>query len=170
MPKALSDSARYAQDAVLRAAEDDLKRAFSALATAPKALRPDLGATAPQVLPAELVAALRAAFPVPRGPAHDVYPQVPEELRVDLRDALIEFFADRPECPLPSAVTFIVTNDYDDGPAWNTYGATLHYGPHLAVEAPDFDRTFVADALIEISDDEQPYGTPSPVLFVPLPA
>jgi hypothetical protein len=167
MPKTLSDSARHTQDAVLRAAEDDLKRAFSALATTPKTVRPNLGATA---LPAKLVAALRATFPAPRGPAHDVYPQVPEELRVDLRDALIEFFADRPEHPLPSAVTFIVTNDYDDGPAWNTYGATLHYAPHVAVEAPDFDRTFVADALIEIGDDEQPYGTPSPVLFVPLPA
>ncbi|MFI6112747.1 hypothetical protein [Kitasatospora sp. NPDC051164] len=169
MPKTLSDSARHAQDAVLRAAEDDLKRAFSAPATTPKALRPGHGATALQVLPAELAAALRA-FPAPQGPAHDVYPQVPEELRVDLRDALIEFFADHPEHPLPSAVTFIVTNDYDDGPAWNTYGATLHYGPHVTVEAPDFDRTFVADTLIEIADDEQPYGTPSPVLFVPLHA
>ncbi|WP_030230584.1 hypothetical protein [Streptomyces sp. NRRL S-350] len=170
MPKPLPAAERHAQDAVLRAAEDDLKRAFGALTTTSKAVPPNLDATASQVLPPDLVTALRAAFPVTRGPAHDVYPQVPEELRVDLRDALIEFFADRPECPLPSAVTFIVTNDYDDGPAWNTYGATLHYGPHLAVEAPDFDRTFVADALIEIGDDEQPYGTPSPVLFVPLPA
>lgn len=170
MPKALSDSERCAQDAVLRAAEGDLKRAFSALATAPKALPPILDATASLVLPPDLTTALHAAFPVTRGPAHDVYPQVPAELRTDLRDALIEFFEDSPDHPAPSAVTFIVTNDYDDGPAWNTYGATLHYGPDVTVEAPDFDRTFVADALIEIADDKQPYGTPSPVLFVPLHA
>ncbi|WP_250305183.1 hypothetical protein [Streptomyces sp. A 4/2] len=170
MPTPLPVTERAAQDAVLRAAEDDLKRAFGALVTTSKALQPDLGATASRDLPPDLVAALRAAFPVTRGPAHDVYPQVPAELRTDLRDALIEFFADRPEHPVPSAVTFIVTNDYDDGPAWNTYGATLHYGPHVTVEAPDFDRTFVADTLIEIADDEKPYGTPSPVLFVPLRA
>ncbi|MQS17267.1 hypothetical protein F7Q99_35090 [Streptomyces kaniharaensis] len=170
MPKPLSDIERHAQDAVLRATEDDLKHAFGALATTSTALPPELGATASRDLPPDTAAAWRAAFPVTLGAAHDVYPQVPAELRTDLRDALIEFFADSPEHPVPSAVTFIVTNDYDDGPAWNTYGATLHYGPHVTVEAPDFDRTFVADALIEIADDEQPYGTPSPVLFVPLHA
>ncbi|HEY8984642.1 MAG TPA: hypothetical protein VIU15_34340 [Streptomyces sp.] len=170
MPKPLSDSELHAQDAVLRAAEDDLKRAFGAVATTSKTLQPNPDDRDSHVLPPDLAAGLRAAFPAPRGPARDVYPQVPAELRTDLRDALIEFFADSPERPVPNAVTFIVTNDYDDGPAWNTYGATLHYGPDVTVEAPDFDRTFVADALIEIGDDEQPYGTPSPVLFVPLHA
>ncbi|MFZ3492202.1 hypothetical protein ACODT5_02995 [Streptomyces sp. 5.8] len=156
MPKPLSEADYDAQDAVFRATEDDLKRAFHAIASA-------------AALPAELAAELRAAFPTTRGPAHDVYPNVPAELRIDLRDALMEFFTHR-KFPMPSAVTIAVTNDYDDGPAWNTYGATLHYGPDATVEAPDFERTFVADALVEIGDDEQPYGTPSPVLYVPLPA
>ncbi|MFF2378382.1 hypothetical protein ACFVUW_28735 [Streptomyces xiamenensis] len=106
----------------------------------------------------------------PGYPAHDVLPHVPAELRAFLRDALVEFFEDSTVHAMPSAVTIIVTNDYDDGPAWSAYGATLHYGPDVTVEAPDFERTFVADALVEISDDEQPYGAPCPVLFVPLPA
>lgn len=155
MPKTLSDADRAAQDGVLRAAGEDLKRAFGAVASA--------------TLPRELAAGLRAAFPATRrGPARDVFPDVPAELRTFLRDALVEFFEDSTVHAMPSAVTIIVTNDYDDGPAWNTYGATLHYGPDVTVEAPDFDRTFVADALVEISDDEQAYGTPCPVLFVPL--
>lgn len=156
MSKTLSHAERAAQDAVLRATEGDLKRAFGAVASA--AFSP------------ELAAGRRAAFPATRRPAHDVYPRVPAELRAFLRDALTEFFEDSTAHAMPSAVTIIVTNDYDDGPAWNTYGATLHYGPDVEVEAPDFERTFVADALIEIGNDEQPYGTPSPVLFVPLAA
>ncbi|MGP3690815.1 hypothetical protein ACTVZO_40120 [Streptomyces sp. IBSNAI002] len=152
MPKPLPE----ADYAALRATGDDLKRAFDAIASV-------------AALPPELAAELRAAFPAARGPAHDVYPNVPAELRIDLREALMEFFPHR-KFPMPSAVTIAVTNDYDDGPAWNTYGATLHYGPDVTVEAPDFERTFVADALVEISDDEQPYGTPSPVMYVPLPA
>ncbi|MFJ9574666.1 hypothetical protein [Streptomyces bacillaris] len=157
MPKTLSDADRAAQDAVLRAAGEDLKRAFGAMASV--------------TIPPELAAELHTAFPARRrGPAHDVFPYVPAELRAFLRDALVEFFEDSTVYVMPSAVTIIVTNDYDDGPAWNTFGATLHYGPDVTVEAPDFERTFVADALVEISDDEQPYGTPCPVLFVPLPA
>jgi hypothetical protein len=156
MPEPPSYANRAAQDAVLRTAEEDLKRRFGAVASA--------------TLPPELVAHLRAAFPATRGPAHDRYPSVPAGLRTDLREALIQFFKDSTVHAMPSAVTIIVTNDYDDGPAWSTYGATLHYGPDVTAEAPDFERTFVADALSQISDDHQPYGTPSPVLFVPLDA
>ncbi|MCG7522853.1 hypothetical protein MHW47_00085 [Streptomyces sp. OfavH-34-F] len=157
MHKTLPDADRAAQDAVLRAAGEDLKRAFGAVASA--------------TLPPELAAELRAVFPAARrGPAHNVFPHVPAELRTVLQDALVEFFEDSAVHAMPSAVTIIVTNGYNDGPAWNTYGATLHYGPDVTVEAPGFERTFVADALVEISDDEQPYGTPCPVLFVPLPA
>ncbi|NEA53525.1 hypothetical protein G3I60_04990 [Streptomyces sp. SID13666] len=93
---------------------------------------------------------------------------VHDPLREDLRDAVREWF-EWEHKPLPDAVTFYVTGDYDDGPAWDTYGATLHYGDRTE-GADDFERTSVADALVEISEDERPFGTPRPVLHLRLKA
>ncbi|MFE1289701.1 hypothetical protein [Streptomyces sp. NPDC058751] len=106
----------------------------------------------------------------PRTHPDDVTPGryvYPKNLLDDLRDALTEWFDDNPEHTRPSAVSFHITHDYDDGPAWSTYGPTFHYDgdpereerrdvpvdrlPHV-----DFDHTAIADALIEIRDFEQP--------------
>ncbi|MFG3132937.1 hypothetical protein ACGFZU_35215 [Streptomyces tendae] len=97
-------------------------------------------------------------------PSRYVYPT---NLVDDLRDALTEWFDDNPKHPRPEAVSFRITHDYDDGPAWSTYGPTFHYGsdpereerhdiPVDQLPSVDFDRTAVADALIEIGDFEQP--------------
>lgn len=97
-------------------------------------------------------------------PGRYVYPK---NLIDDLRDALTEWFDDNPDHTRPSAVSFRITHDFDDGPAWSTYGPTFHYDqdpereerrdiPVDQLPDVDFDRTAVADALVEIGDFEHP--------------
>lgn len=80
------------------------------------------------------------------------------ELLDDLRCALKEWFDDRPRIPRPAAVGFRITTEYDDGPAWATDGATAFYtsSPDGSPLPHDFERTQVADALIEISEADRP--------------
>ncbi|MFF9192593.1 hypothetical protein [Streptomyces rochei] len=128
----------------------------------------DVGGPASQVAPA----AGQHVYTDGEAPAQydDVTPSqyvYPKNLVDDLREALTEWFDDNPEHTRPEAVSFHITHDYDDGPAWSTYGPTFHYGsdpereerhdiPVDQLPSVDFDRTAVADALIEIGDFEQP--------------
>lgn len=55
----------------------------------------------------------------------------------------------------PSAAAFEVTTDYDDGPAWDTDAAVvLADGRQVPV---GFDRSTVADQLIELSEHNRPH-------------
>ncbi|MER7761543.1 hypothetical protein [Streptomyces sp. NPDC097619] len=76
----------------------------------------------------------------------------------DLRGGLKEWFDDRPHMRRPAAVGFRITTEYDDGPAWATGGATAYFTDSpQGLEVPHaFDRSCVADALVEIGDLDQP--------------
>ncbi|MFD3815191.1 hypothetical protein ACFWRZ_08995 [Streptomyces rubiginosohelvolus] len=91
------------------------------------------------------------------------------QLLEDLREALKEWFDDRPGVRRPAAVGFRVTTDYDDGPAWATDGATAYFTDSPdGVEYPhDFERTAVADALVEIADFDQPQTGDRLIVVVP---
>ena len=80
------------------------------------------------------------------------------DLLTDLRDALQEWFDDRPRVRRPAAITFRITTDYDDGAAWATNGATVHFtdSPTGLDYPEDFARSAVADALVEISEFDRP--------------
>jgi hypothetical protein len=84
---------------------------------------------------------------------------IPESLMHDLGSALVEWWDEHaPSAGRPEAVSFRITYDYDDGPAWSTSDAVLHY-PGAADDGPapiDFERTWVAEVLAEISDFEAP--------------
>lgn len=91
----------------------------------------------------------------------------PQTLLDDVREALVDWFQRNPEHVPPRAVTFDVTTDYDDGPAWDTSTPTFHYDgdpdseerhdiPTDKSPAVDFERTPVADALVELSEAERP--------------
>ncbi|MEU7229002.1 hypothetical protein AB0B05_34985, partial [Streptomyces chrestomyceticus] len=80
------------------------------------------------------------------------------KLLEDLRSALVDWFNDRSQVRRPAAVSFRVTTGYDDCPAWATWGASVHF-PNSpdAIDYPhDFERTLVADALVEISEFDRP--------------
>lgn len=92
------------------------------------------------------------------------------ELLSDLRDALKEWFDDRPRIPRPAAVGFRVTTDYDDGPAWATDTATAFFtsSPDGSPFPHDFERTHVADALTEISEFDRPHSGDTLRVVVPV--
>lgn len=92
------------------------------------------------------------------------------ELLDDLRAALKEWFDEQPG-PRPAAIGFRITTDYDDGPAWATDGATAYF-TSLSSGTPhrgDFGRSLVADALIEISEFDQPQFGDTLRVAVPAP-
>ncbi|MEU0857478.1 hypothetical protein ABZ352_18845 [Streptomyces griseofuscus] len=80
------------------------------------------------------------------------------ELLDDLRAALKDWFDDRPRIRRPAAVSFRVTTEYDDGSAWATDGATVFFSssPQGLDYSHDFERSAVADALVEISEFDRP--------------
>lgn len=92
----------------------------------------------------------------------------PEPLLDALRDALNDWFEDHPEHPRPALVEFDVTHTHPEGGAWSEWGPTFHYASHpereerkdIAVEqvmtGVDFSGTRVADALIELDEEERP--------------
>ncbi|MFF4276199.1 hypothetical protein [Streptomyces sp. NPDC001536] len=105
--------------------------------------------------------------------------EVPTNLLEDLREALLDWFDGNSDHLRPRAVSFHITDGYEDGPAWDTSGPTFHYDsdpdreerrdiPVDRLPDVDFERTFVADALIEISDFERPQ--PGDTLRIDLPA
>lgn len=76
----------------------------------------------------------------------------------DLRSALVDWFDDRPKVRRPAAIDFSVATQFDDGPAWATWDTTAYFTDSL-VGTPygeDFQRSFVSEALVELSDFEQP--------------
>ncbi|MEU5900399.1 hypothetical protein [Streptomyces venezuelae] len=91
------------------------------------------------------------------------------KLLEDLRHALADYFDDRPYLRRPAAVSFRTTH-YDDGRAWYAGQARLHYTDKRRGELFEtgFDRTFVADALVELSEDTGPQD--GAVLRVVVPA
>ncbi|MEU5958275.1 hypothetical protein [Streptomyces sp. NPDC047525] len=85
----------------------------------------------------------------------------PSELVGALRDALTDWFEGHTEYARPRAVSFHVTFDYEDGPAWSEYDPTLHYdGAPVREEqsAISFHRTLVAEALVELDEWWRPDG------------
>ncbi|MEW1677941.1 hypothetical protein AB0O47_32610 [Streptomyces noursei] len=84
----------------------------------------------------------------------DAYGQLLE----DLREGLKCWFDDRPTVRRPAAIGFRVTTQYDDGPAWATWGATVYFtdSPYGLEYPNDFERSLVADALVEISEFDRP--------------
>ncbi|MFD7764135.1 hypothetical protein [Streptomyces microflavus] len=91
------------------------------------------------------------------------------ELLEDLREGLKDWFDDRPQARRPAAVGFRITTEYDDGPAWATDGATAYYtdSPDGMECSPVFERTAVADALVEISEFDRPQTGDRLVVTVP---
>ncbi|MFE3559446.1 hypothetical protein ACFXKW_32015 [Streptomyces sp. NPDC059193] len=88
----------------------------------------------------------------------DVTPGAYGELLQDLRSELSEWFQDRPAVPRPAAVSFRITTQYEDGPAWAITGTSFYFTdqPHAIRHDHDFSRTAVADALTEISEYDPP--------------
>jgi hypothetical protein len=88
----------------------------------------------------------------------DDTPDVDGALLETLREALGEWFDERPRERRPAAISFSVTYDYDDGPAWATSDATAYFTDSKDGHpyGEDFERSWVADALVELADDEQP--------------
>lgn len=100
----------------------------------------------------------------------DVTPTHYGKLLEDLRHALADHFDDRPYLPRPAAVSFRTTH-YDDGRAWcSGWRTRLHYTDRRqgVLYEEHFDRTFVADALVELSEYEEPRD--GAVLRVVVPA
>jgi hypothetical protein len=80
------------------------------------------------------------------------------ELLTNLREGLKEWFDARPRIRRPAAVTFRITTGYDDGVAWATNGATVHFtdSPTGLAYPEDFTHSAVADALVEVSEFDRP--------------
>ncbi|MEV0487295.1 hypothetical protein AB0I69_42685 [Streptomyces sp. NPDC050508] len=76
----------------------------------------------------------------------------------DLRSALTEWFDDRPKIRRPAAISFRVTTEYDDGPAWATWDTTAYFtdSPTGQTYGEDFERSFVSEALVEIGNFDRP--------------
>lgn len=76
----------------------------------------------------------------------------------DLRAALAEWFDYRPKVRRPAAISFRVTTEYDDGPAWATWDTTMYFtDSEEGVKCPeDFKRSLVSEALIELGDFDRP--------------
>ncbi|MET9528185.1 hypothetical protein [Streptomyces coeruleorubidus] len=89
----------------------------------------------------------------------------------DLRSALADWFDDRPKIGRPAAISFRVTTEYDDGPAWATWSATAYFtdSPDGKVFKDDFERSFVADALVELGDFDRPQTGDTLRVVVPPP-
>ncbi|MFD9248314.1 hypothetical protein [Streptomyces bottropensis] len=89
----------------------------------------------------------------------------------DLRSALAEWFDDRPKIGRPAAISFRVTTDYDDGPAWATWSATAYYtdSPDGKVFKDDFERSFVSEALVELGDFDRPQTGDTLRVVIPPP-
>ncbi|WP_030372410.1 hypothetical protein [Streptomyces rimosus] len=79
------------------------------------------------------------------------------KLLIDLREGLKFWFDDLAPARRPAAVGFRIT-EYDNGPAWATWGATVYFTDSPdGVEYPlDFEGSWVADALVEISAFDPP--------------
>ncbi|MFE1270572.1 hypothetical protein [Streptomyces sp. NPDC058758] len=109
----------------------------------------------------------------PRPYTKDVTPPRYEygELLEDLRDRLAEWFDDEPKERRPAAIGFRVTTEYDDGPAWATWDATAYFtDAWIGTPYPkDFERSGVADALVELGDFEQPQVGDTLIVVVPPP-
>lgn len=89
----------------------------------------------------------------------------------DLRSALAKWFNDRPRARRPAAISFRVTTVNDDGPARATWGVTACF-----TDSPDgksckdvFERSFVADALVEIGAFDQPQTGDTLRVVIPPP-
>jgi hypothetical protein len=92
----------------------------------------------------------------------------PEPLLDALRGALNDWFEDHPEHPRPALVEFDVTYTHPEGAAWSDWGPTFHYASDpereerkdIPVEqvmtGVDFTGTRVADALVELDEEERP--------------
>lgn len=104
--------------------------------------------------------------------AKDVTPPRYEygSLLEDLRTALAEWFDDRPKVRRPAAISFRVTTEYDDGPAWATWDTTAYFTDSTAGTpyGEDFERSFVSEALVELGDFERPQT--GDILRVVIPA
>ncbi|MGW0757106.1 hypothetical protein ACWD1Y_11560 [Streptomyces sp. NPDC002814] len=89
----------------------------------------------------------------------------------DLRSALAEWFDDRPKIGRPAAISFRVTTQYDEGPAWATWNATAYYtdSPDGKVFKDDFEQSFVADALVELGDFDRPQTCDTLRVVIPAP-
>ncbi|MFK0154177.1 hypothetical protein ACIQVK_19150 [Streptomyces sp. NPDC090493] len=89
----------------------------------------------------------------------------------NLRSALGEWFDDRPKARRPAAISFRVTTVYDDGPAWATSSATAYFtdSPDGMAFKDDFERSCVADALVEIGDFDQPQTGDTLRVVIPPP-
>ncbi|MFH0245929.1 hypothetical protein ACGRHY_26740 [Streptomyces sp. HK10] len=87
----------------------------------------------------------------------------------DLREGLKDWFDDRARVRRPAAVGFRVTNEYGDDPAWATSGATVYFPDSpTGTEYPhDFAHSWVADALVEISEFDRPQPGDSLRIVVP---
>ncbi|MFJ1744340.1 hypothetical protein ACIOG4_37540 [Streptomyces microflavus] len=99
----------------------------------------------------------------------DTTPSPYGQLLEDLRDALKDWVDARPRARRPAAVGFRVTTQYDDGPAWTTWAAPAYFtnSPDSTEYLHGFDRTLVADALVEISDFEQPQTGDRLIVVIP---
>lgn len=89
----------------------------------------------------------------------------------DLRFALGEWFDDRPKRRRPAAISFRVTTEYDDGPAWATWAATAYFtdSPNGVPYPDDFERSSVADALVELGDLDRPQVGDALRVVIPAP-
>lgn len=89
----------------------------------------------------------------------------------DLRAALAEWFDYRPKVRRPAAISFRVTTEYDDGPAWATWDTTMHFtDSEEGVKCPeDFKRSLVSEALIELGDFDRPQTDDTLRVVIPDP-
>ncbi|MET8680963.1 hypothetical protein ABZW18_26130 [Streptomyces sp. NPDC004647] len=96
----------------------------------------------------------RTCLPPGQRPAHLRKPMsrrdtAPTHAHAALRRALRSWFEDRHQ-PVPETVTFHVTYDHDDGPAYEPDHATLNHTAHTQT-TDQFASTLVADALTEFN-------------------
>ncbi|MFJ8301303.1 hypothetical protein ACIQ9R_36130 [Streptomyces sp. NPDC094447] len=109
----------------------------------------------------------------PRPYTKDVTPPRYEygQLLEDVRARLAEWFDDEPKERRPAAIGFRVTTEYDDGPAWATWDTTAYFTDAQigTPYAKDFERSGVADALIELGDFERPQTGDTLIVVVPPP-
>ncbi|MFJ5142978.1 hypothetical protein [Streptomyces sp. NPDC088707] len=107
----------------------------------------------------------------PRLWTKDHTPHAYGTLLEDLRAALAEWFDDRPKLRRPAAISFGVTLDYDDGPAWDTANPTAYFtdSPNGQEYPDDFAKSRVADALVDIDDFDQPQPHDTLRVVVPPP-
>jgi hypothetical protein len=98
-------------------------------------------------------------------PFAEITGNYPEPLLNALRDALDDWFDDHLDHPRPALVEFDVTHTYPEGGAWSEWGPTFHYASDperedIPVEqvmaGVDFTGTRVADALVDLDEEERP--------------